>query len=160
MDPATLELKDIHLPGAIGWWPPSFGWWILAALLLATVALIIVYGVRWHRQRPLRTALASLDQARVSLQAGQLNDALQGVSETLRRTAITLTDGGVAGLTGRAWLSWLDSQWQRQAFSSGAGQLIVEAPYAVPGRVTREQAADLLELARAWIEAQRIRGWP
>ena len=23
------ELRDIHLPPEIGWWPPAYGWWIL-----------------------------------------------------------------------------------------------------------------------------------
>ena len=28
-----LDLRDIHLPEAIGWWPPAIGWWLLADTL-------------------------------------------------------------------------------------------------------------------------------
>ncbi|MEC7549612.1 MAG: DUF4381 domain-containing protein, partial [Pseudomonadota bacterium] len=28
------QLADIHLPAEISFWPPAFGWWILALLLL------------------------------------------------------------------------------------------------------------------------------
>lgn len=158
MDPTQLPLRDIHLPNSIGWWPLGLGWWLLAITLVGLAAAIIAYWVRWRRQRPLRLALTNLDEARLLLQEGRLHDALQLASQTLRRAAITLSGNGVAGLTGQAWLAWLDSRWQRQEFSQGAGELISSAPYCSPGGVTHEQASDALELARAWTRVQRIGG--
>jgi len=156
MNPTQLPLRDIHLPDPVGWWPPSIGWWVLAIALIVLAVAIITACLRWRRQRPLRLALANLDQANLWLQDGRLNDALQLASQTLRRTAITLAGDTVAGLTGQAWLVWLDSRWQREGFCRGAGQLASSAPYCPPGSVSYEEASDLLELARAWTSAQRI----
>tara|TARA_R110000787_G_scaffold19297_7_gene58077 strand:+ start:9449 stop:9940 length:492 start_codon:yes stop_codon:yes gene_type:complete len=38
---ALAQLRDIHLPEPIGWWPPAPGWWLLAVLtiIVTTVAL-------------------------------------------------------------------------------------------------------------------------
>jgi len=157
MDPTQLPLRDIHLPDPIGWWPPGLGWWLLVIGLLGLAAAGIAYALRWRRQRPLRLALAELDAAETQLQAGRLNEALQRVSQTLRRTAITLSGEATAGLTGEAWLDWLDGRWPQEGFRRGAGRLLASAPYRAPGDVSAEQARDLLELARAWTHAQRIK---
>ena len=42
LNPETLNLRDIHLPEAIFWWPLAPGWWILAG---ATLLFIIVFFV-------------------------------------------------------------------------------------------------------------------
>ena len=158
MDPSQLPLRDIHLPDPIGWWPLGLGWWLIGLALTGLLVASIAYWLRWCRQRPLRLALANLAEARSWLQEGRLHEALQLTSQTLRRTAITLSGETVAGLTGEAWLAWLDSRWQRQGFRRGAGQLIAAAPYGSPGSVSQEQASDVLELVVAWTRAQRIGG--
>ena len=32
-----VNLKDIHLPPPVPFWPPAPGWWILALLLISTL---------------------------------------------------------------------------------------------------------------------------
>ncbi|PCJ36311.1 MAG: hypothetical protein COA75_07800 [Cellvibrionales bacterium] len=45
------QLRDIHLPEAVPWWPPAPGWWIVAALLLAlTIWLSRYLQARYRRQ--------------------------------------------------------------------------------------------------------------
>ena len=39
----------------------------------------------------------------------------------------------VAGLTGTAWLEWLDSGLRQPAFADGAGRALVDLPYRRPG---------------------------
>lgn len=57
------QLKDIHLPEPVGWWPPAPGWWILAALFLALLVIGIRWLVRRYRYRAaMREALAELKQ--------------------------------------------------------------------------------------------------
>ncbi len=48
------QLRDIHLPEAIGWWPPAPGWWILTLLLLVSTTFTIRYLIRRRRQRYFR----------------------------------------------------------------------------------------------------------
>jgi len=58
MDPNSVlsQLRDIHTPEAIGWWPLAWGWWVLGALILViavSATVLIVRQIRktaWKRQ--------------------------------------------------------------------------------------------------------------
>ena len=43
------ELRDIHLPPEIGWWPLAYGWWILITALLTLTMFAIFFLVKQHR---------------------------------------------------------------------------------------------------------------
>jgi hypothetical protein len=50
-NPALEQLRDIHLPQAVHWWPPAPGWWIVAALILTlTIWLSRYLQARYRRQ--------------------------------------------------------------------------------------------------------------
>ena len=163
MDPSQIPLRDIHLPGAIGWWPPAFGWWVVMALMLAALA---VYGLHWYRGRHRRIALRAVARVRIALEQGaEPVVCLQMVSTILRRFAMTsaaavrapgpATD--VPGLIGEPWLRYLDSRWARNDFASGAGRNLLAAPYARPNSIERMTALELTALCKAWLAAQPAR---
>jgi len=173
-DAAQLALRDIHLPGLVAWWPPAPGWWLLATLaILGLVAFALYYRSGRHR----RAALRVTAKVRAALEQGaEPVECLQRVSTTLRRFAMTTADqqnvaslravGGVAerpdsdevaGLIGQRWLRYLDSRWQRDEFTSGAGRLLLAAPYARPDTIDRVHALDLTNLCADWLKAQRPR---
>ena len=55
------NLKDIHLPPAVSWWPPAPGWWILVVLfVLLTVLCAWWLYRRYERGRPRIEALRIL----------------------------------------------------------------------------------------------------
>jgi len=162
-DVSSLPLRDIHLPGAIGWWPPAIGWWLLAALVLAGVAL---YALRYYQSRHRRAALKRLRQVRAALEQGvEPVVCLQNVSTVLRRFAMTTAaardrkadsaeEPEVPGLIGQRWLAYLDSRWQRDTFVSGAGRALLAAPYARPNSIERGTALELTSLCAEWLSAQ------
>jgi len=173
-DAAQLALRDIHLPGLVAWWPPAPGWWAVAALaVLGLVACALYYRSGRHR----RAALRVVSKVRAALEQGaEPVECLQRVSTTLRRFAMTTADqqsvaslravGGVverpdsdevAGLIGQRWLRYLASRWQRDEFTSGAGRLLLAAPYARPETIDRQHALDLIALCADWLKAQRPR---
>jgi|GEM_PF-491197 len=50
-NPALEQLRDIHLPQAVHWWPPAPGWWLVAALVLALIIWLSRYlQSRYRRQ--------------------------------------------------------------------------------------------------------------
>ena len=155
LDPAQLPLRDIHLPEAIGLWPPAIGWWILAgAVLLGVVVWTLRYRAGWRH----RAASVELKAALAALQGG--GDPVlcaQRFSTTLKRFAMTLSDEPerVAGLTGEPWLAWLDSRWEREAFSQGAGRELLSAPWVGAGRLDRERCLEIGLLCQAWVRAQK-----
>ena len=157
IDVSQLPLRDIHLPGSIGWWPPAIGWWFLMALMLVGLAL---YAVHYYRARHKRAALKAMTRVRAALEQGAEPVAcLQFLSTILRRFAMTSVaraagEPDVAGLIGERWLSYLDGRWARTDFSAGLGKRLLVAPYARPNSIERATALELTELCAAWLAAQ------
>lgn len=54
-NPALEQLRDIHLPQAVHWWPPAPGWWIVAALVLALTIWLVRYLQRRYRRQYFRS---------------------------------------------------------------------------------------------------------
>jgi hypothetical protein len=155
-DPAQLPLRDIHLPEGVSWWPPAPGWWILAGVLL-----LAGFGVwRWRRQHArVRASAAYVAMQRLhDLRAAyqRHDDPLQLVRELsilLRRMSISASGREEsAGLTGEAWLQYLDSRLPEKPFTRGCGRVLIDAPYRQA--IDRQELAPLLEICEQWLRAQ------
>jgi hypothetical protein len=58
----AARLRDVHPPSEPPWWPPAPGWWIVALITLALVALAIHYALpHWRRWRMRQGLLAALE---------------------------------------------------------------------------------------------------
>ncbi|KUJ84905.1 DUF4381 domain-containing protein [Microbulbifer flavimaris] len=103
------ELRDIHPPEAISWWPPAPGWWLLAALLIAALYFLF----RWLRQRKQRWSRNRYrKEAERLLREIDIREpnAAQEINEILKRVAVTTFGRPNCGnLTGREWLDFLRS---------------------------------------------------
>ncbi len=146
MSSPDLPLRDIHLPSDIGWWPLAPGWWLLLGLLvLSALALLLMLRFR-QRRRLRRLALYQLDELNL-LAEPQLAIAL---SRLLRQAAIShFPSHETAGLTGEAWLQFLDRPFTDQPFSSGAGHCLGDAPYRP---VVQIDGTALVALCRLWLK--------
>ncbi len=153
MNPEDLPLRDIHLPDAIGWWPPAPAWWVITFLLLATIVLLIW---RWSQQktdeRALELALSELD--RLQKQHGKDSKALlRELSVLLRRTAMSQYGRKqVSGLTGTAWVEFLDQKAGKPLFKGKLERFLTEIPYR-PESETETTA--VFNATREWIKRQR-----
>ena len=152
---AQLPLRDIHLPAPVSWWPPAPGWWLLFGAVLA----MSIFFLYWRRRRK-RIRLSAINLAREELawireQFVTHEDPVESVrrlSALLRRLSISLFPREeTAGLTGKAWLEFLDRPMAAKVFSGGKGRLVVEAPYR-PG-VEKEEVETLLSICHEWIGA-------
>jgi hypothetical protein len=151
MDPSQIPLRDLHLPDPVGWWPPAPGWWVLAALLAGVAAGAVWW--RGHRRRLARSAMAAARQELARLHAG--GEPLTTVSEAsklLRRLAISIFPRrDAAGLTGEAWLRFLDGPMENAPFSKGPGRILINAPYR--RSVSADEVRPLLDLCAGWMDA-------
>jgi len=162
VDPATLPLRDIHLPDPVSWWPLAPGWWfsLLFLLLLVGVAWAIR---RWIKRGQLkRSALAELKllEQTCSEDGEDSQQQIEALSILLRRLALSVYPRQeIASLTGEQWLLQLDvalaTTPQSGAFSAGIGRVIIEAPYK-PGLSVDLPA--LLALVRYWIPLATRKG--
>lgn len=148
------QLRDIHLPGAVGWWPPAPGWWALAILLLILLALLGLWLWARHRQQAYkREALAQWQIIQARFQQDQdTKTLLDDLAILLKRTCITRHGRELtAGLTGEPWLAFLDQTGRCTAFSQGPGRVLVSQRYSPQPDL---DGAALLNVTLAWLNRQ------
>lgn len=148
-------LHPLHLPGAVGWWPPAPLWWLLGVLVLA----MLVVGVRalrslmrrnGYRRRAAQELKAALTAWRESGDSGAFATT---ASTILRRAALCRYPRPcVAPLQGKAWLEFLDRSGRMQEFASGAGSVIGESLYRAAPTC---DAPALERLCRRWLRRHR-----
>jgi hypothetical protein len=155
MKPDLSQLRDIHVPAPVSWWPPAPGWWALLVVLLIAIGLGYMLYRRRRRNLWRGGALAELARLRDAAPERQLRE----VSVLLRRVAISrFPRHDVAALTGEAWLAFLDrTLGDGAAFQSGVGRVLLSAPYINTAEVEVDAAA-LLILCERWIKRLPARG--
>lgn len=153
MQASDLPLREIHLPEAVAWWPPAIGWWLLVFLVLALVWLGFWFFRRLlHSKKAVRSAKKLLAELKNDSSLDQAQK-LAKLSMLLRRVAISLSpDKTVAGLTGQAWLQYLDRNTTGGPFNEGVGRLLMESPYRqLPP--SEKEISQLFELCEDWLKS-------
>ena len=144
-------LRDIHLPPDPAFWPPAPGWWALAALALLLGGALLLHQIRAaRRRRPQREALCLLAALREDLAGGREPGRVVAESATLLRRAALgrFPREQVAGLSGRAWLEFLERHGGGPEFTRGVGEQLLSAPYSPRAEA---DARGLLRLCERWI---------
>jgi len=105
---ALSDLRDIHLPGAVTFWPLAPGWWLILGGLLA-LALGVHLHLRARRRSLKRAAVRELDGIEASFRSsGDVARLALSLATLLRRVAIArFPRRDVASLHGRDWSRFL-----------------------------------------------------
>jgi hypothetical protein len=150
MNTEPLELRDIHLPIEISWWPPAIGWWVVAGLITLGVMLALWLWQRHQWRKNYRHACRRLDAIDTQFRRdGDASQLLQSLSILLRQAALHwFPCDHCANLTGDDWLHFLDISGDNKQFSQGAGQALFAQPYSNQPVVDSEA---LLRLTREWL---------
>jgi len=162
------QLRGLHLPDAVGAWPPAPGWWGAGALVLATIVVALVWR-RARRASLAHHALRELD--RLSRESTDLQGLAVATSALLRRVALRrFGQTRVASLHGADWQRFLCENGpsspsgsrirlrrRRAAFGDETGRLLALAPYTPPGSAAFALGGKTVErngvvaAARDWI---------
>ena len=143
-------LRDIHLPPEPMLVVLLSPWSITTVLTALLVAIVWVVRRRLRR-RPLRAVMRELKH--LSITHGHDDDGTalaRCLSQLLRRYAAQrFGQAGVAGLTGRDWLEFLDANGGGGSFCNGVGAVLETRPYQLTGDF---DAAALITLVRQWVQ--------
>ncbi len=149
------QLKDIHLPAPVSWWPLAPGWYVLIAVLLCSAIIIFYRLYRRHQHAKAKkyalTLLMNYQQHYEQEQNAAWASAR--ISELLRRVALAYyprTD--VASLHGEAWLRFLNETGNNINFNLVRDQLL-DAPFQSSHRMDLQP---LFNTARLWIKQRSV----
>ena len=150
------DLRDIHLPDPVSWWPPAPGWWIVVGLAIGFILVAVWAYRRWKTPTAYQSARHELQGLRETYAANRQNSKLvTGLSILLRRYAIALYGREhVAGLTGQQWLRFLDQKGKTAVFTGGVGHVLVSIPYGSGEPVNGEE---LITAVEQWLKGNRSR---
>ena len=150
------QLRDIHLPDPISWWPLAPGWWALAAFLLICSACVLIVELR--RRRSLKyKALRELDELRSGTAAHvSIVELASELCVLVRRVVLNTANGRLHVNThGDAWSGYLAAS--PNGMPDEIARFIATAPYALhavadqQGDGTAPDSEALLRAVENWI---------
>lgn len=146
------QLKDIHAAPDPGWWPLAPGWWVLlAVLVLVSLAVIVIYR-RYRAYQHRRAVLNEFEAVYTRYQSNPDRARLAaGLHRLIRRLMLATGAHQQLGLTGEAFLGYLDDGLEGQPFREGAGTALLQAPYQ---RQADFDAEDLHQKVMLWARQQ------
>lgn len=158
---ALRSMKDIVLPQPISMMPQTWGWLLLAGLVVvALLAWVIVTLRRYYRNAYRREALKCLAaiEPRLHAQASR-QAAVYDIALLLKQVAIAAWGRPDVGkLSGEDWSSFLSTHGGTRARSL-LGKMVDDFEYrdaAVLRRLPGTLADELVEDARRWIENHHV----
>ena len=149
----NLDLRDIHLPEPVSWWPPAIGWWLVLLAILCLIIFVFWLRKRWLEKNRSAKVLAGKEINIIQKNFQQHNDQkllVEELSVLLRRVCLSVFPReDSAGLTGEKWLKFLDDEMDEKRFSEGVGKSLITAPYE---KDPKFDADELIALCEDWIE--------
>lgn len=144
------NLRDIHLPTGISWWPPTPAWFILALLVISASIFLTHHLWRyWQKSTVNKTALQQLALLRQKQQEIPPTELAANITILLRRVALThYVKADITALHGHTWLDFLDNTGNTRAFSQHK-HLLLKVPYK---KNTKNDVTILFALAENWIK--------
>jgi hypothetical protein len=149
------QLRDIHLPEPVGWWPLAPGWYVLMLLILL-IMMIITYRVYKRHVNGLakNKALELLTFYKDHYDKDRnAQVASARVSELLRRVALVYYPRAqVAGLHGDDWVEFLNKTSKKIDFKPVKAMLL-DSPFKTGETVNLKP---LFTRAEQWIKQRGV----
>lgn len=151
---ALAQLKDIHLPATVGWWPLAPGWYVVLILFFLLLGFItFVCYRRYLNARAKKQALALL-QSYVHQYEKDRNTQLAStrISELLRRVALVyFPREQVASIHGQEWINFLNKTSKGVDFEA-VKTMLLDSPFKPNEQINLNP---LITQATLWIKQRR-----
>ena len=148
----SLQLRDIHLPDAVSWWPPAIGWWILVSILLLGFYLL----PKLYRRLTYVSLSTISNKALVQIKNhhSKNNNAIetiQRLSKLLRQINMSFNGReNIANLTGEQWIHSLNTLTEKEFFKERHKESLINAPYQKNIDI---DINELIDVTEQWIKA-------
>lgn len=155
MNPLS-ELRPLHLPEPISWWPPAIGWWIAGILIVGLVILSIFLTIQHIKNNRYRK-IALIELNALALTDTEDNTAYyQQINRLLKRIALQLWDREeIASLHSKAWFEFLNKQCKSPTFSEQTIDLLYRASYAKNAAFDQHANDQLFIETMNWIKKHK-----
>lgn len=150
-----LELRDIHLPDAISFFPIASGWWAVAGFCLALAGVLSIIYKKLRTPMMKRQALKELNAlSLIYSKDGNVRKLAVEISILLKRVALVLYGNEkVAGLHGGEWQNFLLDTGHDMTFTDREGELLALAPYVSEESFKSDKCGEkLITAAENWIK--------
>lgn len=147
------NLRPLHLPEAISFWPPAPGWYGLFLLILL-VSIIASYFIHpfWRHRKIKSQALKSWSRIAQEFKHHQNKQLLlRQLSVLLRRSMLArYPRAEVAAVINDHWAKQLDHAANKSLFATGAGKVLLQGPYQ--NTVPYFDPDELLFIVKQWVK--------
>ncbi len=132
------QLRDIHLPDAVTWWPLALGWWLVLFAGLGSLILISYRIIKYKQQNRYRKlALQELQSLfrcwKNTADNTDKSQYLQNANALLRRSIIHIDpDHNTTNKTGQDWINSLNRYTQQALQTDTADALAIACYQAKP----------------------------
>ena len=144
------ELRDIHLPDPVSWWPPAPGWYGVALLFI--ILIITAWWLIHRRRNPSLKKLATRELQKIEHAYAQHQNTpklCSDISILLRRVAMSYgSRNKQAGVTGKEWLHHLNNLSGQPVFDDQFADYLLLAPYQ---KQSDAPAHKLISVTQQWI---------
>lgn len=156
--PDISQLKEIALPEPVSYMPQTWGWLVLAAVLVFALLAAAAWRYwQWQRNRYRREALLRLSELETAIAADF--QALRELPELLKRVALSMPgDEPPASLSGEHWQRFLQAH-SREPLPADFARQLAQLAYAPPAQLQAlagERGHALLANARRWVETHHV----
>ncbi len=149
------QLKDIHLPNPVSWWPLAPGWYVLGIFIVCLIGLFAFWLHKRHvHALAKKQALKLLAHYQKQYEKNSNTSVSSAhISKLLRRVALAYYPRAqVASLHGDAWLQFLNKTGKNIDFNP-IRHMLLDAPFK------QEDTANLTPLfhkAQRWIKQREM----
>lgn len=136
------EFADIIEPAAVTWWPPAWGWWLVALIAIVMIAAVIALVTLWFRHRRIVAMTRPLLTEALERYRKEENSEVfcRDLNQTLKR--YIAYQHPQSALLARTGYEWTDALTQiADIFSDDTIQALAQGPYRPTERLRPEQHA-------------------
>lgn len=158
--PTIADLAQLPLPAPVSYWPRTWGWLALLAVVLALAGWAAWRWARRHRRnRYRREALRLLEALRLAANSDpQAARALPGLLKRVGLSSVAPADRAKVGaLAGEDWIAFLKAG--ADVFPPDTGALLRTLAYGPPGALQAIPPASMGQLfaaSRLWMERHHV----